>query len=355
MTPQLHGAVGDEVAIATPGHSAGSEDRRGEIIAVLGEPGSERYLVRWPDGCETLLARGVGQVLPRGRPRPRAARASIYVLGFDSNATTRELVVRWQRLGLAAALISPKAARSALRRGDTVLARLDVLPTLDGVEPGLLELFRLERRGLRVLNRAASLLAVHDKLRTSHLLRAAGLPHPRTAVVRGAEPPALEPPLVLKPRFGSWGRDVLRCRDRAELAEALVTVRDLPWYRRHGALLQELVPPQGRDLRLLVAGGRVIGAGERVAAPGEWRTNVSLGGSVRPVAPPARARELATAAAAAVGGDLVGVDLLPLEEGQYTVLELNGAVDFDNRYALGEDVYLQIARALDLPGAESRG
>jgi [lysine-biosynthesis-protein LysW]--L-2-aminoadipate ligase len=300
-----------------------------------------------------LQLRRPGRVVRRGHRRPDTT-AGVRVLGCETNETSGELVRQWRRLGLRAELLSPLDAREVLRPGHTVLARLDVLPTLDGVEPGLLELLWLERRGIRVLNRAATLLAVHDKLRTSHLLRAAGLPHPRTAVLRGDERPSLEPPLVLKPRFGSWGRDVMRCRDRAELDDALAVARDRPWFRRHGALLQELLPPLGHDLRLLVAGGEVVGAGERIAARGEWRTNVSLGGSARPSDPPPRAQALACAAAKAVGGDLVGVDLLPLDGNDYVVLELNGAVDFDERYALGGDVdlYLQIARALGL--AEER-
>jgi hypothetical protein len=56
---------------------------------------------------------------------------------------------------------------------------------------------------------------------------------------------------------------------------------------------------------------------------------------------------LAAAAAAAIGADLVGVDLLPLPGGGYTVIELNGAVEFDEDYSLpGGDVYRDAAAAL---------
>ena len=123
---------------------------------------------------------------------------------------------------------------------------------------------------------------------------------------------------------------------------------------RHGALLQELIAPRGYDLRVVVAGGAVVGAVERVAAAGEWRTNISLGGSRRPCAPSAQASALAEAAAAALGADLVGVDLLPVDGG-YVIVELNAAVEFDRGYSLpGADVYAVAAEALGLPPARLR-
>jgi [lysine-biosynthesis-protein LysW]--L-2-aminoadipate ligase len=279
----------------------------------------------------------------------------VHLLGSPANTTNVTLVREWSERGLEAALLPAVDALALLRPGQTVVGRLDVLPGLDGIEPGLLALLLLERLGVDVRNRAAALLAVHDKLRTARSLDAAGLPHPHTTAVRPGEVPTAAPPLVLKPRFGSWGRDVMRCRDRTELEQCLEAVRERSWFRRHGALLQELVPPRGYDLRLVVAGGEVVGGSERVAAPGDWRTNVSLGGSLRRARVPAVAASLACAAAAAVGADLVGVDLLPADGGRYVVLELNGAVDFDERYALsGRDVYVDVARALGLPlGARS--
>jgi RimK family alpha-L-glutamate ligase len=153
---------------------------------------------------------------------------------------------------------------------------------------------------------------------------------------------------VLKPRFGSWGQDVFRCETKAELDLHIDGLRTRPWFVRHGAILQELIAPHGYDLRVLVAGGAVVGAIKRIAASGDWRTNISLGGSKRPCAPSSTASTLAEAAAAATGADLVGVDLLPSDQG-YVVLELNGAVEFDGDYSLpGADVYTDVADALGL-------
>jgi [lysine-biosynthesis-protein LysW]---L-2-aminoadipate ligase len=273
----------------------------------------------------------------------------ILVAAADTNETSGELVSAWRDRGFNAELAPPLRLRASLRPGDSVLARLDVLPALDGVEPGLLELLLLERAAVCVFNPVASLLGAHDKLRTAQILRRARLPHPTTTLLApGVHIPRMTAPVVLKPRFGSWGVDVFRCDTEEELERCLEEVRTRSWFRRHGALLQELVGPHGYDLRVLVAGGTAVGAVERVAAPGEWRTNVSLGGSKRPCVPSATASALAEAAAAALGADLVGVDLLPIDDG-YVIVELNAAVEFDDDYSLpGADVYSDAAEALGL-------
>ncbi|MCC6222097.1 MAG: hypothetical protein IT201_01235 [Thermoleophilia bacterium] len=271
----------------------------------------------------------------------------LFVVAGHTTETNVALVSAFGRLGVESALLRPEQARRHIRRGDVLLGRVDVLPSLEGVEACLWELRRLERYGVRVLNGVGALLASHDKLATALRLGRAGLPHPRTVHLDGGRPsPGLEPPLVLKPRFGSWGRDVVRCESRAAVERELDRLAHQRWFRRHGVLAQELVPPAGRDLRLIVAGGEVVGAIERRSAPGEWRTNVALGATRHPVTPPPDARAAAIAAAGAVGGDLVGVDLLPSRAG-WVVLELNGAVDFTADYSLdGYNVFDAAARAL---------
>jgi ribosomal protein S6--L-glutamate ligase len=247
------------------------------------------------------------------------------------------------RLGV---VLPPGHAVARLTPGDVALGRLDVLPSLDGVEPGLSALERLEDSGVVVLNGRSALTTAHDKLATAHALSAAGVPHPRTRHVASWLPaPELEPPLVVKPRFGSWGVDVIRCDDLEAVRSTLALVAERRWFASTGAIVQDLVPPRGFDLRLVVARGVVVGAIRRIAAPGEWRTNVALGARREPVHPPADACTLALAAASAIGGDLVGVDLLPSADG-WVVIEVNGAVDFTSAYSLDADVFEATAAAL---------
>jgi RimK family alpha-L-glutamate ligase len=250
--------------------------------------------------------------------------------------------------GAESLILTPQEALARLQPGDVALGRLDVKPTLDGVDDGVGELGRLTARGVRVLNGPRTLLAAHDKLLTAREFMQAGIPHPATTIFTASdELPPLEPPVVIKPRYGSWGADVFRCDDGDGLRRCLELLPEKHWFRAQGAIVQDLIPPRGWDLRLIVAAGRVIGAVSRVAAPGEWRTNVALGAIRAPVLdPPPEACALAIAAAEAVEGSLVGVDLLPTPAGGYVVLELNGACDFTPEYSSEDDVFASAILAL---------
>jgi [lysine-biosynthesis-protein LysW]--L-2-aminoadipate ligase len=269
------------------------------------------------------------------------------VVAHRRSATNEALVAAARACGLDSELLDPHTALTSLEPRDVALARLDVREGLDGIERGTGELERLAAGGVDVRNPPGFLVVAHDKLLTARALRLAGLPHPHTTLLSPTLPtPVPELPVVLKPRFGSWGRDVERCTAAEELDVALARVQRKPWFREHGALAQELVEPRGWDMRLVVAGGRIVGAACRIARSGEWRTNAALGAQVEPVEPPPLAQALALAAARAARADLVGVDLLPTPNGGFVVLELNGAVDFRPVYAPMRDVFSETVAAL---------
>jgi len=265
------------------------------------------------------------------------------LVAHQLSETNVELVSRgWP--GAHAVLLDPQSALRRLERGDVALNRLDVLPTLDGVEDGLWIVGQLEARGTRLLNTASALLSAHDKLLTARLLRSAGLPHPRTIrLTRARDASQLRYPVVAKPRFGSWGREVELCVDEGALGRYLAASLKKPW-GRPGAVVQELVEPAGRDLRVIVAGGRVVGCAERRARIGEWRTNVALGAHIGPGVADQAASDLAVEATSIVGLDLSGVDLIATAGG-YVVIEVNAAVEFRPLYSQG-DVFAAAMAAL---------
>jgi RimK family alpha-L-glutamate ligase len=269
----------------------------------------------------------------------------------------RHAAIAWERtptnVMLARAgdwlLVDPVRALKVLRPGDVALARLDVRPTLDGIQVGMEALGELSARGVTILNDPSTLLSTHDKLLTARLLAGAGIPHPQTRLLTSTTAAReWSGPVVVKPRFGSWGSHVERCDSQEELMRHIASIQDQRWFRSSGALLQSLVPPCGFDLRLVVARQRVVGAVLRVSPEGEWRTNVALGAQRVATVPPADAIRLAVEAAGAVNGSLVGVDLLPDGDG-WVVLEVNGAVEFTGEYSFAGDVFAAATEALSRP------
>ncbi len=186
------------------------------------------------------------------------------------------------------------------------------------------ELYRiLEEAGTPVVNRLGPLLAAQDKFRTSWLLARAGVPTPAAAVAQSPEEAerilAALRAAVVKPVAGSLGEGVERI-PAGPAGRAVVQER----LSREGMVyLQAYVPHPGRDARLFVVGGRVRAAVERRAPAGEWRTNLAGGAAAVPIACAPPLRRIAEAAAAALGLDYAGVDVVVGPRGP-TVIEVNG-------------------------------
>jgi RimK family alpha-L-glutamate ligase len=220
--------------------------------------------------------------------------------------------------------------RPWLTAGEEELERYDVLfvRTIPG---GSLEqiifrvdaLHRLENAGVRVVNSPVTIERTVDKYYTSSLLEDAGLPTPRTVVTERfdeamAAYEELGGDVVVKPLFGSEGRGMVRVSEWDMAHRVFRALEEC----RYVYYLQQFIPHARRDIRVFTVGQEAIAA---MVRHGEtWKTNVATGARAEPLDLDDTLREMAVRAAGVVEADYAGVDILPLEQGGYTVLEVNG-------------------------------
>lgn len=210
---------------------------------------------------------------------------------------------------------------------EQIIFRMDVLAELAGA-------------GHPVVNAPRALEVAIDKFLATERLRAAGLSVPATCVCQTVDDAmrafeALGGDVVVKPLFGGEGRGIARLTDEA------IAWRTAKLLTGLGAVLyvQQFIEHDHSDLRLLVIGRRVLGIRRR--NPLDWRTNVSRGATAEPLEVTPELAAAATSAAAAVGAEIAGVDLLPGGDGTLYALEVNAVPGWK---AVAETLQVDVAR-----------
>lgn len=186
--------------------------------------------------------------------------------------------------------------------------------------------------GIKTVNTANVARICGDKFLTTQALIQHKVPTPKTALAFTPES-ALEAieqigyPVVMKPCVGSWGRLIAKINDR-QAAEAILEHKQILGSYHHSIYyIQEYVDKPGRDIRSFVVGNDTIAAIYRTSE--HWIANTATGGAASncPITPEVDA--LSRAAAQAVGGGLLAVDLFETPEG-LTVCEVNYTMEFRN-------------------------
>jgi [lysine-biosynthesis-protein LysW]---L-2-aminoadipate ligase len=189
--------------------------------------------------------------------------------------------------------------------------------------------------GVPTVNTAAVVDTCGDKVLTTQALLRDGVPSPRTllAFTPAAALAAIETlgyPCVLKPTVGSWGRLLARVNDR-DAAEAILEHKETLGSYQHGIFyIQEFVAKPGRDIRAFVVGDRTIAAIYRHSA--HWITNTARGATTTNCPITREIDRICVAAARAVGGGLLAIDLVESERG-LLVIEVNATMEFRNSIA----------------------
>jgi [lysine-biosynthesis-protein LysW]---L-2-aminoadipate ligase len=190
----------------------------------------------------------------------------------------------------------------------------------------------LEFLDVPVVNRYEVANNCGNKMITSLLLKKHNVPTPITYFSFSSEA-ALENlekvgyPMVIKPIVGSWGRGVMPLKDR-ETADAIIEVRELndgPLDRIY--YLQEMVKRPPRDIRVIVVGDQVISAMYRTSS-GSFKTNIALGAEPILCEITKELEDICMKASKAVGGGILGVDVMEDEKRGLVVHEVNNTVEF---------------------------
>jgi len=184
--------------------------------------------------------------------------------------------------------------------------------------------------GIPVVNTPETAELCADKVKNSLALSGAGVPTPRTEVAFTMES-ALESierfgyPVVLKPVIGSWGRLMAKI-DSRDAAEAILEHKETLGHYEHKIFyIQEFVEKPGRDIRVVATDGEPVAAMARSSE--HWLTNAAKGATTTEFEVDDEVESLVRDASAAVGGGLLGVDLMETGD-SYTVHEVNHTVEF---------------------------
>ncbi|MBI3842283.1 MAG: lysine biosynthesis protein LysX [Thaumarchaeota archaeon] len=222
--------------------------------------------------------------------------------------------------------LSTESKRSDFDFGDVVLERCV------SYFRGLHFTACLEFLDIPVINKFEVTNICGNKIVTSLMLKKHNVPTPRTYFSFSSET-ALENlekvgyPMVIKPVVGSWGRGVVLLKDR-DTADAIIEVRELsdgPLDRIY--YLQELVKRPPRDIRVIVVGDQVVAAMYRTSS-GSFKTNIALGAEPIECEITKELEDISLRASKAVGGGILGVDLMEDETRGLLVHEINSTVEF---------------------------
>jgi ribosomal protein S6--L-glutamate ligase len=210
-----------------------------------------------------------------------------------------------------------------VERYDIVIPRIGASIT----NYGLAVVRQFDVMGVPVLNGAVSIARSRDKLRALQLLSRRNIDVPTTVCARS--PAGVEAalglvggcPAIVKLQQGTQGIGTMI----AETPQAVHSLLETFWAMGQDIVLQEYVrESKGRDVRVIVVGGRVVASMRRVAKPGEFRSNLHRGGKGDKVSLAKNYRKVAIHAAKAMGLEVAGVDMLEGKNGP-KILEINSS------------------------------
>ena len=190
----------------------------------------------------------------------------------------------------------------------------------------------LERLGVTLINGSNAIDTVKDKLYTQQVLGESNLPVPKTLLVR--HPIKLEWveknltfPVIIKTLSGSFGAGVFLAEDKKQFKQLLKMAEITK--KSYNIIVQEFIKDSwGKDLRVFVLNGKVVGCMMRQAVDDDFRANITRGGEGIPYQIDDNIEWLGGESSRLLGLDIAGVDLL-FDYGGYKICEVNSSPGFE--------------------------
>lgn len=278
---------------------------------------TERKITGW------ILKKNVGEILPVNHQLVR----------FEEEANKR---------GIDLMFLAPSEIDIVVTKDDrkSILVNGKVVPLPDFVIPRLgsatgyyasAVIRHLERLGVQSINGSEAINTVRDKMYSMQILAQKGLPVPKTMLVRFPISVDLVDkqigfPLVMKTLAGSLGNGVHLVKDKDGFQDLMDFIHQTDPSAR--IILQEFISKShGKDLRVLVVGGRAIGCMLRESKDGNFKANYTRGGMAKRFEMTKEIEILAIEATKVLGLDVSGVDILFDGEG-FKICEVNSSAGF---------------------------
>jgi RimK family alpha-L-glutamate ligase len=231
-------------------------------------------------------------------------------------------------------VVSRSTSRSIRYKGERIeMPNLVLSRTGSGTNYFTLALMRqIEKFNIPVINDADSISIVSDKLMTSQVLTREGLPIPKTILVNGdVDTDLIEKeigfPCVVKATTGSKGKTVHLCATRNEFQTLMDLLSSIAL--KKVLIIQEFIDKAtGSDLRVWVIGGKTVAAMKRTGPEGDFRANISQGGTAESFEITEEIDFIARETARVLGLQIAGIDLLFGKDG-FLVCEANSSPGFE--------------------------
>ena len=267
----------------------------------------------------------------------------LYKNDIKESYETQKLIEEFEKQGLKVRVVNPQDVDIFVDRDDrkSILVAGKSRPLPDFVIPRtgsgttyfIKAIIRhLERLGVILINGSNSIDTVKDKLYTQQILGQSSLPVPKTLLVR--HPINVEfvennigYPSIIKTLSGSFGAGVFLCENRKQLQQLLKMAEiTKPSYN---IIIQEFIKEShGKDLRVLVVNGKVVGCMMRQSVDDDFRANITRGGEGIPYQIDDEIEWLGGESSRLLNLDIAGVDLLFDKEG-YRICEVNSSPGFE--------------------------